>query len=137
MEDGPVELARCHEHDVALFDDEGTGGCIACECDIEARPGFEIGQSLNDTEFRSRVTYSTARELVPILQDYLQERGEGPVFVTHIAWNGTLPAGYTEQERFVPFVSYEFGVMAKHISTERSAQQTIEDLREEGFSGDQ
>ena len=134
-EDTPVELAKCHEHDIVLFDDGKSSGCIACDCEIDARPDHEIEQALNDAEFRNRISYSTAKELVPVMQAYLEDRDEGPIFVTHLSWNRELPAGYTEQERFVPFISYQFGSMVKHITTESSAKQTIKDLRDEGYSG--
>lgn len=69
-------------------------------------------------------------------REYVEESWGSEPFVTHTAWEGTLPDGYTEQERFVPALGYEKDMSVGYIFVEEAAKSTIETLREKGYHAD-
>lgn len=137
MSDEPVELSRCDDHGLALLEDDSLHHtfCAACELDLEFRPDDTLGTPLGHDEFTQRMEADTLREIVPLMREYLEDSGEGPMWVTHFSFSGTMPAGYTEQERFVVALGYEWGSLEKHLLTDPNARQTIETLRERGYGG--
>lgn len=136
----PPELARCDEHGLVML--EGDPGrlswCAACALDIEARPDDYPGDKpLSDEEFRNRITAQTLADLVPLVEEYVEDRQDEPeVWLAHKPWEGELPAGYSEQERYVLMVGYKWNNRAKYVSSESSAVQTIEALRANGYGGE-
>lgn len=139
-DDLPPELARCSDHDLVLMPKESAhhDWCPACELDLPVKLDTPHDhQPVSEVEFRQRLEADTVEELVPLLREYLSDRrGEADVWVTHMRWDGSLPAGYTEQERFVPVVAYAWGARGKYISTNPAAEDTIRSLRNEGYGGE-
>jgi len=137
--DRPPELARCHDHGLVLLEDGGPHltFCAACETSADVRLDTRPeNPSLTHNEFTGRVTADAVRALVPTVAEYLDDRGEGPVFVSHVPFAGTLPAGYSEQEQFILAVGYEWGTVIKWILTGSMARETIETLTDNGYGGD-
>lgn len=139
--DQPVDLARCDEHDlVQLPEPDGSHliMCPACEFpDVEVRLDTEIGDHLSHHEFTDRLEWETVTELVPLMQEYLEDREQGPLWFTHFPWeDDAMPAGYTEQERFVFAMGYKWEGMAKHLIRQSNAVETAQTLREEGYGDD-
>lgn len=144
--DEPVELARCDEHGLVLLaEEEGAHltRCVACEFDLDVRldddlPSNKSGsRQLTEGEFRRRLTWDGVVDLIPCMREYLADQDAGgDLWVTHVAWEGDLPAGYTEQERFVLAIGYEYGAREKYLTKRGNALQTVETLRSEGYGTD-
>lgn len=134
----PVEMAACPECGLVLLSDDSPHltRCIGCELDVDVRLDDDIDSiPLDHEEFRSRLEWETVVELIPAMKAYLSDKQDDPdVWVTHVPWRQeTLPAGYTEQERFVPIIRFSSGAMAQGISTESTASETLNNLRDAGY----
>lgn len=133
----PPELARCDEHGIVLVEDSSgsINRCVTCELHVEPRlDTIPENDTLTEPEFRNRLDWETTRELIPLMEAYLEDMfGESEIWVTHIPWERQLPAGYTEQERFVLAVGYRFDHLNKWVLKKSNAQKTIQTLREEGY----
>lgn len=133
----PPDLSRCHDHDVQLVQDEhgSPNYCPCCELGLDARPNDDVPGSTDQAAVRSPIRKSTIRELIPLMREYLEDRqGEDyELWYTHDRYSGTLPAGYSEQERFVPVLRYNYGIRTKGMDNDHDARTTIETLSEEGY----
>lgn len=133
----PPELARCNDHGLVLL--EGDRGhhthCIACEFDVEVRlddtPTSDTPPLTN--EFTNRLEWETVQSLIPLMREYVADEWGTDLFVTHVAWEGELPAGYTEQERFFAVIGYEKTVTVGYVMTDPAGKATVETLRDEGY----
>lgn len=138
--DEPPALARCDDHGLVLV--EGDSGhmthCAACQLGLEVRLGDDLpGGRLDEHDFRNRVEWDTLVELVPLMREYLADQtDEFDLWVSHFPREGSLPAGYSDQERFVLGIGYSFGIQRKYLLREPNAAETVETLREEGYTGD-
>lgn len=137
----PPELARCTDHYLVRLPSNETktlDHCVACEFDIDARPDEDVpGSELTQPEFTRRLEWETVCELIPLMQKYLNDQDfPTDLWVSHIRWDGTLPAGYTEQERFVLAVCYRFDNKQKALIQNGNAEDTIETLRKSGYDND-
>lgn len=137
-------LNICSDHLLAMHSRENDHGrCPACILeeqghDVDARFDGDVpGRRVNQQEVRQRLDAETVVELLPLVEEYLDDTGNGPVYVVPEKFEGGLPAGYSEaQERWVNVVVYEFGARRKAISAEPSARETIKTLRSEGYGDD-
>lgn len=134
MAEAPPELARCNECGFVLIpeeDDAHNNWCPGCEMDLEVRLDDTFEGRLTHDEFTRRMTPEIIQELIPMMIEYLEDvEGEAEIWATHIPYEDDLPAGYTEQERFIPVIGYRFGTMEKYLITEGNAEETIEALQE-------
>lgn len=137
MSDEPVELACCDEHGVTFTEnaDGRLNYCAACHHDLDVDVDREVaGPPLKDAEFRNRLTQEELEELVPVMEEYLDDsQDEVNMWLTHSKWDRDLPAGYSEQERFIPVIGYQFGAREKYILDAKNAKDTIETLKENGY----
>lgn len=134
-------LNICRDHRLAMHSaEEDHGRCPACllaeqEIDVEVRPEAETpGRDVNQQEVRQRLDAETVADVVPVMLEYLDDVGEGPLYLTVERFEGDLPAGYSEaQERWVNAIVYEFGSRKKALTTDGEAAATRETLRDEGY----
>jgi hypothetical protein len=133
------DLVVCAEHLLQRVPDGSSDRCPAChlDTDIAVRATHDVSGRMSETTLRNRIGWGTFVELVSLLGAYLDDRENGPLFLTSDAWPGDdLPAGYNEPERWVTLVGYEWGATYKYIESEQSAQETIESLRDAGYGDD-
>lgn len=136
----PPELARCEEHGLVLMETADSAyhtECVACEFGIPFLPERSPeNDTLTNSDFRGRLEWGAVTELIPLVREYLEDRQDSvELWVTHVPWSGDLPAGYAEQERFIPVIGYEWGAMEKFILRNGAAEGTVETLRENGYRG--
>lgn len=133
-------LAVCDEHGVTMHAKDERRACPLCRVDIgvEVRREDDIGdQGLKAQEVRQRIEAETMAELLPLMQEYVEDRFDGELWVTVERFDGKLPAGYTEaQERWVNVIGYRSGAMANYVVTAPAAKETIESLRDNGYGGE-
>lgn len=140
--DSPPELARCADHGIVLVSDESDGRKRKCPCCLlDLEPNLDRtpeNTHLTESEFRGRMEWETLESLVPLSREYLDDvtDHETEMWATHIPLDRSLPAGYTEQERFVFLLGYRFQLRHKYVLTETEAEETIQTLREKGYGGD-
>jgi hypothetical protein len=140
-DDLPVPLARCDRHGLVLVDAPNDPNarqvCVACEFDgVRADLARDPpGGGPEDREFRNRLDASDVEYLLPPLREFLDDVGDGecPIWVTQMKRSGDLPAGYTEQERFIPAIGFCPTAVEKYIITTQKATETVENLRENGY----
>lgn len=126
------DLVVCKEHRVKK---SREGLCPACETGVDVRHDEVPGGRLVNREFRNRITHETMVTLIRIMRPYLDDKGEGPMWIGVQGWpeDEQLPAGYTEAERYQNVLVYDWGNRQKAIIMEHNAQQTIQTLQEEGY----
>lgn len=141
-------LAVCDDHGIMLHSRERDAQCPLCALDgdyevrrddaISAAVGAPEGR-LTAQEIRQRIETEAMQELLPLLEEYLEDYGaktELWVTVAEVA-DGDLPAGYTEaQERWANVVGFRRGGVVSYITKEPAAKETIEKIREEGYGED-
>lgn len=123
-------LRSCHEHGVVS---ERGDDCPCCIHGIEARPdGFE--DSVKPSKLRWQVEPETMLEVIPLMEEYLDDMDQGPMWVSVATVPKThLPAGYTVQERWFNVLRYRWESWVKTLMIESNAQETIESLRDAGY----
>lgn len=138
-------LAVCGEHGIMTFAREERRRCPLCALDGEydVRPGADLpgnrlgSEDVTQNEVRQRLEAEDLEELLPLMDEYLEDVDQGPMHVTVARFDGTMPAGYSEgQERWINVVVYRFSGMEKAITSSGDAQETIENLRSEGYGDD-
>jgi len=124
--------------------EESHGSCPLCtlDMDVEVRRSDTIsaGKSkskgrLSQVEITHRLEAEDIVEFLPLMKEYLEDRGYGELWVTVApVAEGQLPKGYSKmQERWANVVGYKYGNQVKYVATSTSAQDTIETLRNEGY----
>lgn len=144
-------LAVCDEHGIMNHaSDDHHGRCPLCaldgEYDVRREDEISGGEGvpqgrLSQQEIRQRIESETMQELLPIVEEYLEDRsedGEADLWVTVApVADGQLPMGYSKaQERWANVVGYIYGNRVKYISSSPAAEETIETLRENGYGDD-
>lgn len=135
-------LAVCQDHGIMTFASNERRECALCalDGDYEVRreagiPGDSMGRSeVSQREVRQRLESEHLKELLPLMDEYLDDIGEGPMYLTVERYDGDMPAGYSEsQERWINAVVYTFGRVEKAITTAGNAAETIDALQNEGY----
>lgn len=129
-------LRACPEHRVVA---ERDAPCPCCVTDAEARPdAFMDGAEhpVEQEDLRWHIEPDTMIELIPLVREYLDDRGAGPFYVS-VAELGLdlLPVGYTEQERWFNVLMIDGSMTRKTLMQESEARETIENLRSNGYEG--
>jgi len=90
-------LRACPDHGVVA---EQGNDCPCCLTGIEARPN-EYDSGVDQLDLRWQIEPETMAELLPLLEEYLEDRDEGPLWVSVAELpKRLLASGYTEQERW-------------------------------------
>lgn len=126
-------LRACPDH--RLVDDRDHA-CPACTTGVEARPDefMEESRPPEPLDLQWHIEGETMQELLPLMETYLDDRDQGPLWVSVAELpEDLLPAGYTRQERWFNVVRYRWGARVKTMMHDESARETIETLRDEGY----
>lgn len=123
-------LRACPEHGVVA---ERGDDCPCCATGVEARPNA-YDEGINQLDLRWQIEPDTMKELLRLMEPYLDDNDQGPIWVTVAELpKSELAAGYTEQERWFNVVQYRWGSRLKTQSRQSNAKETIETLRENGY----
>lgn len=123
-------LRACPEHGVVA---ERVDDCPCCATGVEARPDA-YDKGVDQLDLRWQIEPETMKELLRLMEPYLDDEGKGPMWVTVAELpKSELAAGYTEQERWINVVQYEWDPYLKTLSRQSNAEETIETLREHGY----
>lgn len=129
-------LRACEVHGTIGGGAGGSGLCPACATDVDIEVRRDDVLRAKPLDLQWAVESETLVELIPLVLEYLEDRGEGPAWLAMAeVRKRMLPAGYTEQERWFNVLRYRFGSMDKTIMREENARETIETLRGEGYGG--
>lgn len=131
-------LAVCPDHEIMTHARDEKRLCALCvlDSDIDVRRDDNMaGKSVIQQEVRQRLEAETLVELLPLMDEYVTDAFDGDVWMTVERFEGKLPAGYSEaQERWINVVGYTTSNMKKYITTDPNARETIETLKENGYS---
>lgn len=125
-------IQACKTHGVVTSD---RGECPCCETGVESRAEEFIGEKTTPEDLRWQIEHETLVELLPVMVNYLEERGQGPLWVAVAELDrDVLPAGYNPPERWFNVIRYRFGSWEKTIMANANAEETLQTLRDEGYS---
>lgn len=123
-------LRACPKHRVVA---ERGDDCPCCITGIESRPDA-YDNPISQLDLRWQVEPETMVELIPLMEEYLEDKNQGPMWVTVAELpKSELAAGYTKQERWFNILQYRWGSFVKTICRESEASETIETLRKNGY----
>lgn len=123
-------LRACPEHGVVA---ERGDDCPCCSIGVEARPEA-YDKPVGQLDLRWQVEPDTMKELLRLMEPYLDDNDQGPMWLTVAELpESELAAGYTKQERCFNVIQYQWGSFVKTVCRQSDAEDTIETLRENGY----
>lgn len=116
-------------------EDDSERRCPACELDSVSVRFIDVPGENTQQDVRWRLPAETIEELYPLMEAFIDDHDNtGGPWLVPTRFGGDLPAGYSEaQERWLTAVVYDWGPQRKAITQKPDADETIKNLRSEGY----